>query len=281
MVQPVANSTIAVTPWADLVAAVTDTAVWLQRPGSTDQPYRVRGIAGAQDAVFSPSGHQLYVVTSGGKLVVVDRFQRTALRRITLPGPARAVRAGPFGRWLLVRPAGADSLWIVDLDRGVLAGTARGTWAPDLPLVSAPNVLIARQGADVVALDLATNGLPEKGRIPGGAGDRWTSLAWSPVSDAAAEALAADSAARDTTTDSTATAQVYLQVSSSQNPDWATELARKLGAAGLGASVLKPAAAGDPYRVVLGPYPSRDSAEATGRTLGMPYFVIPAPQGAQ
>jgi cell division protein FtsN len=40
--------------------------------------------------------------------------------------------------------------------------------------------------------------------------------------------------------------------------------------------VLQPASAGDPYRVVLGPYPSREQAEETGRSLGMPYFVINA-----
>ena len=279
-VQPIASGNITVTPWADLVAVVTDTAVWLQRPGSADTPYRLRGVTGAEDAAFSPSGHQLYVATSRGKLVVVDRFQRTVLHRIALPGPARAVRAGPFGRWLLVRPAKGDSLWVVDLDRDSVTGTAASSWSRDLPLVSSPNVVVVRRGSDVVALDLAATGLPEKGRIPGGADDRWTSLAWSPARDAAADALAADSAARDTTADSTAAEQVYLQISSSQNPDWATELARKLGAAGLAASVLKPAATGEPYRVVLGPYPSRDAAEATGRTLGMPYFVIPAPEGA-
>jgi hypothetical protein len=29
--------------------------------------------------------------------------------------------------------------------------------------------------------------------------------------------------------------------------------------------------------VVLGPYSSRDAAEESGRTLGMPYFVISLP----
>ena len=74
--------------------------------------------------------------------------------------------------------------------------------------------------------------------------------------------------------------RVYLQISSSQNPEWARELTDKLTAAGLPARVLQPGSSGDPYRVVLGPYPSREEAEVTGRSLGMPYFVISASEPA-
>ena len=63
-------------------------------------------------------------------------------------------------------------------------------------------------------------------------------------------------------------------MSSSRNPSWANELAGKLKAAGLPASVLQPKSARGRYRVVLGPYASRDQAEATGKSLGMPSFVI-------
>jgi cell division protein FtsN len=69
---------------------------------------------------------------------------------------------------------------------------------------------------------------------------------------------------------------VYLQVSSSQNPTWANELSAKLGAAGLPASVLAPRRSEDVYRVVLGPYATREQAEATGRTIGMPSFIVTA-----
>jgi cell division protein FtsN len=40
--------------------------------------------------------------------------------------------------------------------------------------------------------------------------------------------------------------------------------------------VLKPAGADETYRVVLGPFRTRDEAEETGRRLGMPSFVITA-----
>jgi cell division septation protein DedD len=71
-------------------------------------------------------------------------------------------------------------------------------------------------------------------------------------------------------------------VSSSRNPAWANELADKLKAAGLPSSVLPPKTGDDAYRVVLGPYATREQAEATGKSLGMPSFVItPQDQPAQ
>jgi cell division septation protein DedD len=70
---------------------------------------------------------------------------------------------------------------------------------------------------------------------------------------------------------------VYLQVSSSRNPDWANDLVRQMRSAGLPASLLDPTADGEPYRVVLGPYPSRDEADEAGRRLGRAYFIIGGP----
>jgi cell division protein FtsN len=62
-------------------------------------------------------------------------------------------------------------------------------------------------------------------------------------------------------------------VSSSQNRSWSAELARQLEQQGLPAKVLDPRPGEDGFRVVIGPYQSRDEAEATGRRLGRPYFI--------
>jgi hypothetical protein len=40
------------------------------------------------------------------------------------------------------------------------------------------------------------------------------------------------------------------------------------------ASVLGPEQPLDPYRVVLGPYGTRDEAEATGRELRLPFWIF-------
>ena len=65
--------------------------------------------------------------------------------------------------------------------------------------------------------------------------------------------------------------QLYLQLDA--YPDAAPALQR-LKAAGLPASVLQPARSDEAYRVVLGPYATREQAEETGRGIGMPSFVV-------
>ena len=67
---------------------------------------------------------------------------------------------------------------------------------------------------------------------------------------------------------------IYVQVSSTSNPDWATDLAANLDRAGMQASVLPPESADEPYRVVLGPYATREEAEATRRRLNMPSWIF-------
>jgi DNA-binding beta-propeller fold protein YncE len=273
---PIESGAVAAAPWADLIAVATDSAVWLYDPYSNAKPSRVGGIRGATSIAFSPSGHQLYVAAQN-RLVVVDRFAARIRTTVSLPGAAVALRPDPLGRWLLVRPASGDSIWVVDLDRDGLSGTAAGEWSDDLPLVAPRNVLVARDGQAITAHDLSSSGLPETGRVDAAAGSLWLAVPWSPIrEDPAAAALAQDSSAVPVS-DSAQGERVYLQVSSSRNPDWASELVKKLAAAGLDASILKPASDTDPYRVVLGPYPSRDAAEQSGRTLGMPYFVISLP----
>jgi len=69
-------------------------------------------------------------------------------------------------------------------------------------------------------------------------------------------------------------AGIFLQVSTSQNPEWAENLAKQLKEAGFSSRVLKPKGPDDGYRVVVGPYPNRDVAEENGRKLGRPFFIL-------
>ena len=108
--------------------------------------------------------------------------------------------------------------------------------------------------------------------VPGGA---------APSVTRADSALAADPDADDAATEGAAgEGDVYLQVSSSRNPDWANDLVRQMRSAGLPASLLDPASDGEPYRVVLGPYASRLEADEAGRRLGRAYFIIGGPDSA-
>lgn len=260
----------AATYLGDLVAVAADTAVVLYEPQAASPVRSLPVSGGAQAVAFSPSGHRLYVALKRGEIRVLDRLSGEALETIELPGPARVLRMHFYGQWLLARPETGDSVWAVDLTTNKLAGTVASRWASDLPVVAGERTLLLRAGGDVRARDLGAEGFPVTGEVDGGADDAWLPLAWLPAGEEAAD-QAADSAAADTTA---AGATVYLQVSSSRNPEWAQELTAKLKGAGLPASVLPPKRGEEAYRVVIGPYATREQAEATGRTLGMPSFVI-------
>jgi sporulation related protein len=273
--RPIPDGQVASTFLGDLVAVAADTAVVLY-PTQSKSEHRSIPIAGdARAVLFSPSGHRLYVARAAAPLLVLDRFEGTRLREIELPGPARSLRGDLYGNWLLVRPQTGDSVWVVDVGTGRYLGSTAAKWTDDLPAVAPPHTLLVRRGADLVALDLASSGFTEMGRVQGGAADYWLPLAWHPAQETEIP-IEADSAALSAADSGPGRPTVYLQVSSSQNPTWASELSEKLRAAGLPASVLTPRRSEDAYRVVLGPYTTREQAEQTGRTLGMPSFIVTA-----
>ena len=278
---PVPEGPIAPSLWGDLIAVAADSAVLLYQTQGKHERRTLPVPGHARAAMFSPSGHRIYVARDQESLLVLDRFSGDHLLEIGLPGPAAGLRSDPYGQWIVVRPVAGDSAWVVDVGAARYAGTVRVEWDRDLPAVLPPGTLLTRRGDDLVALELAAKGFPERGRVANGAKDAWLPLIWHPaqdqdaveLSDSAALAAGADSAAA-------AGARVYLQVSSSQNPTWADELSQKLRTAGLPASVLRPGRSDEAYRVVLGPYATREQAEETGRRIGMPSFVVTAQDAA-
>ncbi len=274
---------VAATFWGDLVAVAADTAVVLYetiggRRAITPLHTRQR----ARRVAFSPSGHRLYVAGDENDLEVYDRFSLTELARIRLPAPPRAIRVDASGRWMLLRPPSADSVWIVDLATNRLAAPVAGTWGPDLPLVAGAATLVTRLGADVASFDLRQAPPRPMARLEGGAQDLWLAAAWMPRERVQAAAAAAESATvvqdtalvADSLKVNADSAGVFLQVSTSQNPEWAAQLARQLKEAGFPSRVLQPKGPDDGYRVVVGPYPTRDVAEENGRKLGRPFFIL-------
>lgn len=260
----------AATFWGDLVAVAADTAVILYEPRSRKPLRSLRVPGNPRSVIFSPSGHRLYVATRDDRIRIVDRFSDELIGKIDLPGPGGALRPDPYGRWLLVHPPEADSVWVVDLAAKRFAGSWASQWGAELPTVAGQHILLVKRGADVVAFDLSKDPLIESGRIRQGARDLWLPVAWTPEPRQVAEA--ADST-EEAATDSAPAVRVYLQLSSSQNPAWAEDLSNQLKEAGLPATVLAPKPGEEGYRVVLGPYASRDEAEDTGRKLGRPFFL--------
>jgi cell division protein FtsN len=137
---------------------------------------------------------------------------------------------------------------------------------------------LVSQAKDVVAYR-PDSVVKETGRVAGGSTDLWT---FTPGRASAFRATIADAQASapapDATGGAVAGTPLYVQVSTSQNEAWSTQMAQQLSRAGLAARVLPPKGPDDGYRVVVGPYESRDQAEAIGRKLGRPFWIYqPSP----
>lgn len=270
--------------WGDLMVVAADSGVVIVDPLSRAKP-RFEKISGkAKLAAFSPSGHRLWVADGENRIHVLNRYTGEELDRVKLPGTPAELRPDAWGRWLLIRPMEGDSVWLMDTANNKMVGALASAWSFDAPAVTNQGLILLKQGNDLVVQDLTRDGWPLAGKIADGAADLWLPLAWTP--EAATEVAAAPDSNAPSAPDSTGAepvrSTVYLQVSSSQNPAWARDLAGQLRDAGLPASVLEPTAPEDGYRVVLGPYASRDEAEAAGRKLGRPFFIYqPGARAAQ
>ena len=284
---PVPPGEAAATLWADLLAIAADTAVvfYDAQRGTPRPSLRING--GARSVAFSPSGDRLYVARTRPDLLVFDRFSLERMATVELPSPASAIRPDASGRWIMLRAEGSDSIDIVDATVNRVVARLPGQWHEDLPLVAGAATLILRHGNSVEAWDLSQATPERRGTIADGATDFWSVIAWVPPARAVELAEAAETTAvvQDSaivfgvipTPELRPPSRVFLQVSSSQNVAWARELARQLSSAGFPALVRDPQAADDGYRVLLGPYPSREVAEEAGRRLGRPYFVLSDP----
>jgi len=268
-VRPIAaGGDVTASRWGDLVAVASDSGVTFYDPLGRRDPAFVKLADAPRALAFSPSGHRIYVARRNVPgLAVIDRYERTEIDGVALPGPVAALRLDPLGRWLLARPAVGDSAWIVDLPIKRHTGIVPTQWRADLPAISPDGMLIYRRGKDVVSA--RPDSLTDVGKVTNGAADIWILTTWlprgvpaSPVSATAAESAGAG-----------AEGPLYVQVSTSQNPEWSGHLADDLTRAGLAARVLAPQHPDDGYRVVLGPYATRAQAEATGRRLGRPFWI--------
>ncbi|HEV8381923.1 MAG TPA: SPOR domain-containing protein [Gemmatimonadales bacterium] len=269
-VRPIAaGGDVAASRWGDLVAVASDSGVTFYDPLGRRDPAFVRLGDAPRALAFSPSGHRIYVARRNVPgLAVVDRYERKELDGVALPGPAAALRLDPLGRWLLARPAAYDSAWIVDLPIKRHTGIVPTAWRADLPAISPDGMLIYRHGKDVISA--RPDSLNEVGKVTNGAADLWVLTTWLPRGVPASPVSAG--AASDSSGGG-AEGPLYVQVSTSQNPEWSGHLADDLTRAGLAARVLPPQHPDDGYRVVLGPYATRAQAEATGRRLGRPFWI--------
>jgi cell division septation protein DedD len=255
---------------------------------------------GVTGIATTPSGDRFYIITdSSSELAVLDPIQDRVSATVRLPGRPRDLRVDPFGRFVLVRAAAGDSVWIVSIGTDKVVGTLHSTWRGDLPFVAPDGSIAVTDGADVAFVDPAT--LLVIRRAVDGSADFWYAFTWTGLRS---HAQPVDTNSLLPTNDDTATvtpppplrlppkdtaapprlspaapadsSKIGFTVSFAVllNDAKARELAAKIVVDGKAARVVTGINEGTAvYRVVLGPYTTRDEAERVGRASGQTYYV--------
>jgi hypothetical protein len=248
----------------------------------------------------TPSGDRVFVVMKDGNaVVVVDRYQEKVSGTIELGRKAGELRMDPLGRYLLVQVKSADSALVIALGTTRLVGALATAWRTDLPFVAPDGSIALAQGKDVILADGAT--LRPTTRVHDGAGDFWYAFRWTgfrprdatldqpvyfPVtvdtsatgdSTAATDSTAVPATPRTpTSTDSAPRRATGWTVSFAAllTADKARDLAARIRVGNEAARVVTSVRDGQPiYRVVLGPYATRDEADRVGRESRQSYWV--------
>jgi hypothetical protein len=265
--QLIPDGPVRVAPWGDAAAVAVDSGVVLIDPEDSGAQALLRFESRPTEVLFSPSAHRLFVATDDGHLHAVDRFSHDVVSSLELPGRAIDGWMGIWGHHLLLRPEDGDSIWTVDVVAWRLGPTIAAVWEDNaLPLMAPDGTLLVRRGDRIVSL--VSDSMVPAGDADDPRGDLWMVTAWDPR-----RPMLEAAASGPSPTPSPAGQTIYVQVSSTNNPDWAAHLAGNLGRAGMEASVLPPGGPDAPSRVVLGPYATRDEAEQTGRQLGLPFWI--------
>jgi hypothetical protein len=238
----------------------------------------------------SPSGDRVFALTdSRDEIAVIDRFREEVTERLNLPGKARDLRVDPFGRYVLARAADHDSVWVVAIGTQRVIGGVRSGWRPDLPFVSYDGAVALLVGDDVVVIDGET--LKATRRVRGGAADFWYPFLWDGFRPRAAlldEPVRFDSVAVDSTAVDSLPTAVTADVADTLAPkgfivsfaayiveDRAKELASRIHVGGENARVVGSTRNGQTiFRVILGPFLTREEADRAGRDSKQSYWVF-------
>jgi hypothetical protein len=297
------------TPLGDRLYFTVDTGLIGVRARDLTPVPSVRIREPIRAAVTTPSGDRIYLLTAGSPdLVVVDRYAEEIAARITLPDTSRELRMDPTGRYVLARGgAKKDSAWVVAVATDKIVGRVATGWRADLPLVTPDGALALLRGNDVVLVD--GESLEAIRRVSGGGRDLWYFVEWNgfrprsasldePVQfegmdtfapdsgDLLNPAAPADSLAPtrdsvvsppppvDTTPPPVTSPGFTVQFAALRGEQAANAVASQIEAEGQRAHVVRTTQGGlDIWRVVLGPYPTRERAEQVARSSGRSYWI--------
>jgi hypothetical protein len=253
----------------------------------------------------TPSGDRLYVAASGDSgLAVVDRYTESATTNIALPQPPSDLRMDPLGRYLLARFPKADSAWVIAIGTNRLVGAVPTKWETDLPALTPDGMLALLHDRDVTLVD--PEKLDVKSTVSGGAKDFWYFFAWDgfrprpqgldqPVTfggDSVRDSLAASSTASSTAPSPTPSPAVdtshappvavqppqpagfTVSFAALLSEDKAQQVASSIKVNGTAAHVVSTTTAGSPiFRVVMGPFATRNEADKIGRASRHEYWI--------
>jgi hypothetical protein len=253
----------------------------------------------------TPSGDRLYVTTTAEKeIAVVDRYTERIRTRIVLPDAPSDLRMDALGRYLLARFPAADSAWVIAIGTDRLVGALPTRWEADLPAFTPDGKLALLGAREVTFVDPET--LELERTVAGGAKDFWYFFAWDgfrpraqgiddPVTfandstfedslgagsrrsglDTAARPVPnspTDSASRQPSANAGRTFSVSFAALLSE--ERARDLAGTITINGNSAHVVATNTAGSPiFRVVMGPYPTREEAEKVGKASRRDYWI--------
>lgn len=254
----------------------------------------------------TPSGDRLFVaVKNSSTLFVVDRYDGTVRDKIALPGAPIALRMDPDGQYLLARTPGGDSAYVVAIGTQRAIGTVSTAWRPDLPFVAPDGSLALAVDDALVIVDAETK--RERARLAGGAADVWTLVRWNgfrprsasldepvkfeeaPEDSVWTDSLPPDPAAESPPLPAAALTPVAPPASRAEpkmhgfmlsfaavlSETRAKTMAASMRVNGASAQVQTSERDGVAiYRVVAGPFATRDAAEEAGRKSGLSYWVF-------
>lgn len=103
--------------------------------------------------VPTPSGDRVYLATAGDRLRIVDRYAERERGSIELPAPVHALRMDPDGHYLLAEVAGQDSVYVISVGTARVVNTLSTSWRRDLPIVTPEGRVLVAQGRDAVLVD--------------------------------------------------------------------------------------------------------------------------------
>jgi cell division septation protein DedD len=252
----------------------------------------------------TPSGDRIYVATvADSGLSIVDRYSGNVGMGVVLPAPPPELRMDALGRYLLARFPKADSAWVIAIGTNRLVGSVPTRWETDLPAITPDGRLALLNAKDVTFVD------PEKldvqSTVAGGAKDFWYFFAWDgfrprpqgldqpvtfPGQGASNDSLSASSTGSTTNSPTTGGADTAATaVSPVTKPpsagftvsfaallteDKAQQLANTIKVGGNSAHVVSTTTAGAQiFRVVMGPYATREDADKIGRASKREYWI--------